>query len=111
MKSRCHYMIREEIEVGYDPTTPADREVYDSISEYVTDRYIILYKDGKFGVKSLDGSVILETIYDDVILWYKANVIQVRKGDKHLYFNDRKERILTDVLAFEAGVIDRIVGL
>lgn len=103
MKSRCHYMIREEIEVGYDPTTPADREVYDSISEYVTDRYIILYKDGKFGVKSLDGSVILETIYDDVILWYKANVIQVRKGDKHLYFNDRKERILTDVLAFEAG--------
>ena len=54
------------------------------------------YEYGKFGLKSLDGLVILDAIYDDIDVWENANVIQVRLGDKHYYFNDQKEQILTD---------------
>ena len=81
---------------GGGPTTIEDREVYDSISERKTSQYIFTYEYGKFGLKSLDGLVILDAIYDDIDVWENANVIQVRLGDKHYYFNDQKEQILTD---------------
>lgn len=80
-----------------NPTTIEDREFYDSIFERKTSQYIFTYEYGKFGLKTLDGSVILDAIYDDIDVWENANVIQVRLGDKHYYFNNRKEQILTDV--------------
>ncbi len=60
---------------GGGPTTIEDREVYDSISERKTSQYIFIYEYGKFGLKSLDGSVILDAIYDDIDVWENANVI------------------------------------
>ena len=91
-------------EVSYSPgvessdriTTIEDRVAYDSIHERKTSRYIFTYERGKFGLKSLDGSSIIDAIYDDIYVWENANVIQVRLGNKHYYFNDRKEQILTD---------------
>lgn len=82
--------------VGGGPTTLKDREVYDSITECKTSQYIITYEHGKFGLKSLDDSVIFDAIYDDLYVWKNANVIQVRLGNNHYYFNDQKEPILTD---------------
>ena len=57
-----------------------------------------IYKDenDKFGLKSIDGVIILDAVYDEIELWEKANVIQTRLGEKYYYFNDKKEQILTD---------------
>ena len=99
LKSRKYWIEGEcgkKIDSDNKYTTVEDREVYDSITERKTSRFIFTYENGKFGLKALDGSIILDAIYDDIDVWDNADVIQVRLGDKHLYFNEQKEQILSD---------------
>lgn len=77
-------------------TSVEDRDFYDSITVHEKGKYIITYEKGKFGVKKLDGSIILNALYDDIEIWPDANVIQTRLGDCYMYFNDQKELILND---------------
>lgn len=83
-----------------EPTSLGDRELFDSIKPRVEDGYIYVYERGKYGINRLDGSVILDSLYDDLYVWRNANVIQVRLGNLHMYFNDKGQQILTDTPSY-----------
>ena len=93
------------------PTSLEDREVFDSIGPRTEDGYIYIYHYGKFGINALDGTTILEPEYDDLYVWRNANVIQTRIANNHLYFNDKGERVLTDVPTYLEGGTPYFSGL
>lgn len=78
------------------PISVECREFYDSIPELKKSRFVYTYVNGKFGLKSISGSVILKPVYDDLNVWKNADVIQVRQADRYMYFNCQQQQILTD---------------
>ena len=100
VKSRenTHYYVTygKGVNPNKKPISVEDRKVYDSITVHETGKFITTYDKGKFGVKRLDGSIVLDALYDDVSIWKDANVIQARLGNSYMYFNDQRVQILTD---------------
>lgn len=79
-----------------EPTSVEDRDVFDSIESFEEDGYMHTYRHGKFGISRLDGTIILEPIYDELYVWRNADVIQVRLASNHMYFNNKGQQVLTD---------------
>lgn len=81
------------VDVSKRCTTLQDRRIYDSIKQRIADGYIHIYENGKFGINRLDGTVLLEPIYDEIDVWKYRKVIYARKANNHMHFNDKAERI------------------
>ena len=97
------------VDVSKRCTTLQDRRIYDSIKQRIADGYIHIYENGKFGINRLDGTVLLEPIYDEIDVWKYRKVIYARKADNHMHFNDKAERI--SVYSTEETLVDIITAL
>lgn len=71
------------------------REGLDNVPLENENGVFIKYEKGKFGVLDENKSEILPCIYDEVYRWKDCDVIQVRKGVQHLYYNMEGKTLLT----------------
>lgn len=66
------------------------------ISESAYEKNVLKYeKDGKFGLLSLDGEIIVEAKYDEISsLGYKQGEILIKENDKYGIIDDKGKRII-----------------
>ncbi len=69
----------------------------DRVPPKEVDGMYIIYKDGHFGLQDNSHQEVLPAIYDNVTVWYDCDVVYVRDGINHLYFDRQGKRILTVV--------------